>query len=411
MAQTTQLAERPRGVSSVADVEAIEAAGWPAAAPVSTYEMIERAARLSPSAPALSFFLTTDSYRQPESWTYRELQSEITRTANALHSLGAERDTVIAYILPNLPETHFVAWGGRAAGIVFGVNQMLEVGAIHDLLRTANAQIVVTVAPSPGTDTSQKVIEAIRDVESVRHLVLVDLAERVQGPRPLGAAPSAEELGLPAGISAHDFGTLLRGQPDDHLVSGRVIDPDDLSSFFGTGGTTGLPKIAMRTHRNEVANAISTSKLLSGVFTAGKNLFCGLPMFHVNAVMATGLMPFSTGAHVVLGTAHGYRADGLLGRFWEIVQHYRINFFSGVPTIYAALLESPTEGYDLGCLEYGICGAAPYRSRSCAASRRSPESRSSRATGSPREPASPPSTRRPASGASVRSVSASRSSR
>lgn len=347
------------GVATLADVEAIEVAGWPADVPASTYDMLRRGAALGPSAPALSFFLTADTYRQPETWTYRELLGEITRTANGLHSLGADRDTVIAYLLPNLPETHFVVWGGQAAGIVFAVNQMLGVGAIRDLLRTANAEIVVTLAPFPGTDTAQKVTEAIREVESVRHVVLVDLAERVPGAQASGVAPDPEQLGLSAGVGVHDFRTLRRGQPDDQLVSGRVIDPDDFSSFFGTGGTTGLPKIAMRTHRNEVADAISTSKLLSAVFTAGKNLFCGLPMFHVNAVELTGLMPFANGAHVVLGTPQGYRADGLLARFWEIVQHYRINFFAGVPTIYTTLLERSTEGYDLSSLEYGICGAAP----------------------------------------------------
>jgi fatty-acyl-CoA synthase len=92
---------------------------------------------------------------------------------------------------------------------------------------------------------------------------------------------------------------------------------------------------------------------------AGKTLFCGLPMFHVNAVLVTGLLPFSRGAHVILGTPQGYRAEGLFTRFWEVVERHRINFFSGVPTVYAALLQQPIEGRDLSSLEYGLCGAAP----------------------------------------------------
>ena len=43
---------------------------------------------------------------------------------------------------------------------------------------------------------------------------------------------------------------------------------------------------------------------------AGKTLFCGLPLFHVNAVLVTGLLPFSRGAHVLLGTPQGYRGEG-----------------------------------------------------------------------------------------------------
>ena len=93
--------------------------------------------------------------------------------------------------------------------------------------------------------------------------------------------------------------------------------------------------------------------------TRGKTLFCGLPLFHVNAVLVTGLLPFSRGAHVILGTPQGYRGEGVIARFWEMVERHRINFFSGVPTVYAALLQQPTQGRDLSSLEYGLCGAAP----------------------------------------------------
>ena len=93
------------GISGLADIEAV---GWPGDAPASTYEMIEGAARRDPSVPALSFFLSADAHRDCGDWTYRELLSEITLTANGLHSIGAGRDTVIACMLPNLPETHFV---------------------------------------------------------------------------------------------------------------------------------------------------------------------------------------------------------------------------------------------------------------------------------------------------------------
>jgi fatty-acyl-CoA synthase len=350
------MSARSQGVANLSDVEAIEARGWPQDVPASTYEAIRRTADRIPSAPALSFFLTADQHRTPETWTYQQLLGEINRAANAFHSLAADEDTVIAYVLPNLPETHFVIWGGQAAGIVFSLNPLLEPEAIADLLRAAGAAIVVTLAPFPGSDTWEKVSRAVESVDSVRHVVLIDMAVHVPGPT---SAPPGDAGPVLSGIAVHDFAALRAGQPEDHLVSGRVIDPEDFSSYFGTGGTTGLPKIAMRTHRNEVSDALSTSHLLSGLVGEGKNIFCGLPMFHVNAVLMTGLVPFSHGAHVVLGTPQGYRADGLFAAFWDIVQHHRIHFFSGVPTIYAALLEHPTDGYDLGSLEYGICGAAP----------------------------------------------------
>ena len=156
----------------------------------------------------------------------------------------------------------------------------------------------------------------------------------------------------------HDFAAGIRRQPADRLVSGRVIEPDDLSSFFCTGGTTGAPKIAMRTHANEVTNAWGAGQFLNRI-DASKTIFCGLPLFHVNAVQVTGLLPFSRGAHVILGTPQGYRGDGVVPRFWELVERHRINCFSGVPTLYATLLQQPTQGRDISSLEYGLCGAAP----------------------------------------------------
>ena len=83
---------------------------------------------------------------------------------------------------------------------------------------------------------------------------------------------------------------------------------------------------------------------------ASKAIFCGLPLFHVNAVLVTGLLPFSRGAHVILGTPEGYRGEGVVPRFWELVERHKINFFSGVPTLYAALLQQPTQGRDIRSL-------------------------------------------------------------
>jgi fatty-acyl-CoA synthase len=76
-------------------------------------------------------------------------------------------------------------------------------------------------------------------------------------------------------------------------------------------------------------------------------------------VLVTGLLPFSRGAHVILGTPEGYRGEGVVPRFWELVERHKINFFSAVPTLYAALLQQPTQGRDIRSLQYGLCGAAP----------------------------------------------------
>ncbi|QWF15911.1 acyl-CoA synthetase [Lysobacter capsici] len=358
------------GIGSLRDIEALERAG-PPALPASTLEMIRQGAAIDPAAPALSFFLRTADHARAERYDYAQLLRQIHRSANAFHALGANRDSVIAYVLPNLPETHFVLWGGEAAGIVMAINPLLDAQAIGALLAQAGATLLVTLAPFPGVDLWQRVCAALPMAGDLRHVLLVDLAAHVPGPKRVIAQLlgrrerwrlhgwSGVRGAVPARIEVHDFHNALRGHHGDGLDSGRRIEPGDRSSYFCTGGTTGLPKIAVRTHANEVANAWSAGQFFGDDMGSNKNLFCGLPLFHVNAAMATGLMPFSRGAHVILGTPQGYRGEGVVPRFWELVERHRIHFFSGVPTLYAALMQVPLAGRDVSSLEYGLCGAAP----------------------------------------------------
>ena len=352
-------------VATLADVVAAEA-GWPPPdLPRSTFEMIARAAAQHPQAPALTYFPQAASFETARTWDYTAFLARITQAANVFASLCIGASDVIAVVLPNLPETHFVYWGGEAAGIVAMINPLLEPAAIADLINAVRAKVLVTLAPFPGTDIWTKVQAVLPALTTVEHLVLASLAD--SAPEPLRAAMEMAAAGaavglaesVPPGIRLHRLGEALDAQDGAALVSGRVITGADRSSYFCTGGTTGLPKIAMRSHGSEVANAWSAARFLGDAIAPGKTLFCGLPMFHVNAMMVTGLVPFSRGSHVVVGTPQGYRAAGLVQTFWDIVEHFRVSSVSAVPTLYGALLQVPTAKHDLSSLEYGICGAAP----------------------------------------------------
>ena len=340
------------GIARLADVQNIENP-FPRLAQ-STYEVIGATARARPKAPALSFFLRSEDYARPEVLDYETLFGQITATANFFHELGVRKDDVVAFALPNLPETHLTIWGAQAAGIVLAINPLLEPAAIAELLCAGGAKVLVTLAPFPSIDLWQRLHPVLANVPGLRDVVLVDLAHHV------GGVHASTALGaVPSGVNVHRFAEGVRRQPQDRLLSGRMIRSGDVSSYFCTGGTTGTPKIAMRTHGNEVANAWSTRQVLGERKDGPRTIFCGLPLFHVNAVLVTGLEPFSRGDHVILGTPQGYRGDGVIARFWGIVEHHRITAFSGVPTLYAALLQQPVAGRDISSLEFGVCGAAP----------------------------------------------------
>ncbi len=100
----------------------------------STYALLKRGAERDPEAPALSFFLQADDFQRPFVWTHREWIARITQTANLLRRHGLGRGDTVAYVLPNLPETHWVIWGGETAGRVLALNPLLEPAMLRELM-------------------------------------------------------------------------------------------------------------------------------------------------------------------------------------------------------------------------------------------------------------------------------------
>jgi fatty-acyl-CoA synthase len=321
--------------------------------PSSTFALISRTAARQPDAPALSFILQGTADEPTYRLSYRELLGKITQTANAFHRLGLRPGKAVSFLLPNLPQTHFTIWGGEAAGIVNAINPLLEPEHIAELIEASDSELLVTLAPFPGTDLWAKV-ESLRDrLPNLKAIICVDMANLLAEPQ--RSAIKAQRGPLPDSVL--DFDELIANCADDHLESGRLIAPDDIASYFHTGGTTGTPKLAPHSHANEVAMAYSMNLVTR--FAPGDVTLCGLPLFHVNGVIVTGLTAFIGGAEVLLATPQGYRNQALIGNFWKIIERHKVSFFSGVPTIYAGLLQVPSAGHDLSSLKYALCGAAP----------------------------------------------------
>ncbi|MGY4664492.1 fatty-acyl-CoA synthase [Pseudomonas chlororaphis] len=345
----------PFSLARLSDIQALEQQ-QPLAQrnlPASTYELLQRSASRFGERTALTFLPQGSIQDQPWNISYAELFAQVTRTANALHRQGIRPGKAVSFLLPNLPQTHYVIWGGEAAGIVNAINPLLEPAHIAELIRASRTTVLVTLAPFPGTDLWQKVAHLRERLPELEAIVTIDLANLL--PEPQRSAIQSQRPAMPEGVL--DFDSLLAACPADHLESGRVIQPDDIASYFHTGGTTGTPKLAPHSHLNEVAMAEIIS--LHGDYDSSDVLLCGLPLFHVNGVMVTGLSAFHRGARVLLAGPQGYRNPTLIKDFWQLVERYRVSCFSGVPTIYAALLQVPNDGIDVSSLRFAVCGAAP----------------------------------------------------
>lgn len=327
--------------------------------PASTYEAIQQGAAIRSDKIALQFFLQGTDFSDALFYTYRDLIGLINQTANMFYDLGIGKDDVVSMILPNLPQAYFTIWGGEAAGIVNPINPMLEPQVMADIMNAAGSKLLVTLAPFPGTDIWQKVVSIADQVPTLETILQVDLASYLPTFKKLGAKwlVFRGDKGPKPRAQVYDFVTRARRYTTEKLVSERQIQPDDIASYFHTGGTTGTPKLAQHTHFNEVFDAWAAAEAIS--MTADKIVFCGLPLFHVNGVIVSGLIPWMRGASVVLGPPSGYRGEGVIPNFWRIVDFFKINFFSGVPTVFSALLNVPVEEADISTLEIAICGAAP----------------------------------------------------
>jgi long-chain acyl-CoA synthetase len=122
-----------------------------------------------------------------------------------------------------------------------------------------------------------------------------------------------------------------------------------------TSGTTGRPKGVLLTHGNFLTNAREIAEWLR-LSEADRALMI-MPLFHVNALMTTGLAALWVGGSIVL--AEKFSAS----RHWEIIAKYGVTYFGSVATMLSLLNhtypQGIPEGLDTSRLRFALCGSAP----------------------------------------------------
>ena len=331
------------GPSQLADVErvALSDRGLPA----STYELVCRAAELWPDRPAVSVLPNAATFHTPLVRTFGELACDMHRAAAVLAGLGVNRSDAVAVVSVNCAELLPLLLAAEAVGIYAPINPGLAPEHAVELVRLSGATVIV--ASGPELDEGVW-IHARTIAESTGARALLAL-------RPTAASGEPPALEPLAGVEVAYLQELMANVEGDGLP-GPPPGPDDIACYLHTGGTTGTPKLAARTHANEVSNAWMMRA--SNVLDEGSVIFAALPLFHTNALLVTVLAPLLKGQHVVWGGPLGYRDMPLFENFWKIVEHYRIAAMSAVPTVYSVLAQFPVDG-DISSLRLPIVGAAP----------------------------------------------------
>lgn len=319
------------------------------------YDLLSARNRENGSDPALTFQITSGPGDKALSLSYGELFEQVTRAANAFRSLGVQETDTVALVMPNCNETVVTLLGGMVAGIAMPLNPLLEPEQISALLRESNAKVVVTLRAFPKTDIAQKVAEAVGHAPSVKAVVEVDLLPYLSPPKSWIVPMIRPKVHAHHHARVLPYRKLMAAQNGDRLDFADA-QQDRIASYFHTGGTTGMPKIAQHTYSGIIYQGWCLGREVAD--NSNGVLLCALPMFHVFGAHLVLQISLMEGGHMIMPTPQGFRGDGVFDNFWKLVEHHKPGIMCMVPTAAAMLLQRPVNA-DVSSLSYAITASAP----------------------------------------------------
>jgi len=281
--------------------------------------------------------------------TYRQLDHMANRFARALRGMGVNPGDRVAIMLPNIPQAVAAFYGALRAGVVVVMTNPLYVEReLEHQMNDAGARVILAL------DLLKPRIEAVRTHTPLEHVVYTSIRDAL--PFPLNLLyPLKQKLPtIQPGPTTHRWTDLMaQNSPAFPPVDAR---PDDVALLQYTGGTTGLSKGAMLTHRNLVANALQTVAWMGqdDARQTESRILTVLPFFHVYGLTVCMNMAVATAATMVLMPK--FEVNEAL----DLIEKYRPKFFPGAPTMYVAVLNHPEVAKrDLASIQACLSGSAP----------------------------------------------------
>ena len=240
----------------------------------------------------------------------------------------------VALMMPNLLQYPVALFGILRAGlIVVNCNPLYSPRELHHQLVDSGAEAIVVVENF--AQTLQKAIEGT----SVRHVVVTGVGDLLGGAK--GALVNLAVRYVRRAVPAWRLPQAVRFRRA--LALGRrqapelpEIAPTDIAFLQYTGGTTGVAKGAMLTHRNMLANLAQTHAWIESSLSSSEIFVTALPLYHVFALTVNCFVPVMIGANnLLIADPRDIRG------FVRSLQGVRFTALTGVNTLFNALLSNP----------------------------------------------------------------------
>ena len=308
---------------------------------------LERSAAEYPDATALIFLNRT--------MTYRELQADVDRFAAALARLGVGPGIRVAVQLPNLPQTVIAFYAALSLGAtVVMTNPLYVEREIEHQWNDARCTVAVVA-----DFLFDRRVAHIREKLAVEHYVIASIPDFLRFPLNLLAPLRLRRADPPLlasvkpGPGVHLMRSLMKQTAPDRPRPAIAMDDTALLQY--TGGTTGVAKGAMLTHRNLSCNVQQVTAWFVDVRRGGEVMMGILPFFHVFGLTVAMAFPLSVAGAVVL-----MPNPRDMPQLIASISKHRVTLFPAVPAMFNAIVNAQgVEKLDLTSVRSCFSGSAP----------------------------------------------------
>ncbi|MBB5391642.1 MULTISPECIES: long-chain fatty acid--CoA ligase [unclassified Herbaspirillum] len=270
--------------------------------------------------------------------SYAELD-RLSRLLGAwLQGLGLEKGARVAIMMPNVLQYPIaIAAILRAGYTVVNVNPLYTARELEHQLKDSGAEAIFVLENF--ACTLQKVLEKTR----VKHIVVASMGELLGTLK--GAIVNLVVRHVKKMVPAWSLPHAITFSQALQQAAGKQLRPvalghEDIAFLQYTGGTTGVAKGAVLTHRNLVANVLQAEEWLNPALKSGKPIdqlvfVCALPLYHIFALTVCNMLGTREGALNLLIP----NPRDIPGFVKELAK-YKVNTFPAVNTLYNALLNN-----------------------------------------------------------------------